>query len=483
MKKSTNHASGKVALIYCESKQHLQGCNPPYALLTLGTVLMNNEIDVKIFDLDAYNGSIEAMCKDIALFTPDISGIPVYHSAFHNIDIITKHFKEQKIGGLVILGGPEVSADPENVFSIFPDIQFGLMGEADESLLLFVRNYVNKKDLHHIPGLVYRDNNTLIKNPIEIIKDITSLPIPDRQLLIDNYEKKLYWRLGCKGTTDIIIASRGCPFNCSFCFKVTRIPRYRSAESIHKEIEQILSMGTKNIHFLDDLLVVNFKYVKEIFDPIDTKLGIKFKVRGRANSMNDEMVSYLAEKGVTEIVCGYESGSEKMLTLMNKRIKVQQNIDSIKTIKKYGVKAFADMLFMFPGENFDTAKESIDFIKTSKPTFVLWGFLAPFSGTPITQKLKAEGNLTGKYGINSEPTIKYDYLTGEEEKKLKDYIAGEMNRYNSNFFHVVLPNVINILMNSDFKRIKTILSKYRGIIFSKLFGNRVTRKKAKQKAS
>jgi radical SAM superfamily enzyme YgiQ (UPF0313 family) len=160
-----------------------------------------------------------------------------------------------------------------------------------------------------------------------------------------------------------------------------------------------------------------------------------------------------------------------MLKLMNKKTTVHQNISAIRTIKKYGIKAFADILFMFPGEDFDTAKESIDFIKKTKPTYVQWGFLAPFSGTPITQRLKKDGLLIGKYGINREPRIIYNYLTEEQELKLKNYISLEMNRYNRNLYSVLLPNFMDIMLNSDFKQIKSIFLKYRSLISSRIFGN------------
>ena len=460
---------GKIALLYPENKFGLSGCNPPYALLSLATALVRQGIGVKIFDVDAYAGKHNLLLKDVQAYAPDITGIPLFFSSFNSVFELLKLMQEHTIGGTVVLGGPEVTADPDNVFACYPSLQFGFMGEADESFVQFIHAYLNKRDVYNIPGLVYRDGGRVIKNEPVLIKDINSLPEPDHMILRENYKRGLYWRLGCRGTTAILLSSRGCPYACKFCFKVTRQPRYRSAESVHKEIEQILSMGIKNIHFMDDLLVIHIKRVKEIFDPIDPKLGIKFKVRARANLVTEEIVEYLASKGITEIVCGYESGSNKLLKLMNKGTTAEQNVHAIKTIKKYGIKAFADIMFMYPGENMNTARETVQFIKNAKPSYVNWCFLGALNGTPVALELKSKGLLEGKYSVKQVPRIIYDYLTPAEHKHLIEYISKEMDRYNRNLSAVLLPNLIDILLSSGYTQYKAILHHYRQSMFPRLF--------------
>jgi len=458
----------KVALVYPEKKTILSGCNPPYSLMSLGTMLAQSGIDVKLFDIDAY-AKEEFFLRELKSYGPDITGLPVYFSSFNLIDRFLKQLKGNDLGGTIVLGGPEVSADPDNVLNNFPDIQFAIIGEADRSLLQFVTNYSTSRDIYATPGLVYRNGKQVVVNQHQLIEDLNPLPIPDRALLMENYKKGIYWRLGCRGSTDIIVSSRGCPYHCKFCFKVSSRARYRSAKSVHKEIEQILSMGIKNIHFMDDLLVVNMKRVKEIFDPIDPKLGIRFKVRARVNAINDEIVEYLAQKGVREIVCGYESGSDKMLSLMNKKATVQQNYKAIRTIKKYGIKAFADIFFMYPGEDFDTATQTINFIKETKPTYVNWSFFIPFTNTPITRELEAKGLLEGKYSVKQYPRVVYNYLKNGEYEKLTSYILRQMNRYNRSILAVILPNLISVLLSSGFKQYKIIFRKYCTFIYSKIF--------------
>lgn len=394
--------------------------------------------------------------------------MPVYNTSLQAIDGILRRLRSMGIGGKVVLGGPEFTADPDNIFECFPDVQLGFLREADESLLEFVKLYTDNKEFHHIPGLVYRDGSKIIKNPPRLISNLNALPTPDHRLLSKEYMRGIYWRLGYRGSTDIIVSSRGCPFSCHFCFKIEKRARFRSAESVHSEIQQILSMGIKNIHFMDDLLVLSLKRVKSIFDPIDPRWGIKFKVRARASDINDELVEYLAHKGVKEIVCGYESGSERMLKLMNKKVTVEQNYNAVRTIKKYGIKALADMMILYPGENWESARDTIRFINEAKPTYVHWSSFAPFTGIPITRELKEKGLLEGKLSINQYPKVKYDYLTEGEFERLTRYMTKEIDRYNKSLFRVILPNLFDILLNSGLKQYRMLLERYLGLSLTKL---------------
>lgn len=465
----------RVALVYPEVKTRLSGCNPPYALMSLGTMLKESNIEVRIFDADAYGGRHDLLVDALSSFNPAITGIPLYASSFNAVDTLLRLMQASSISTEVVLGGPEVTADSDTVFEAFPAVRYGLIGEADESFLAFVANYSQHKDVHDVPGLVYRDGPRLIKNPPKIIHDLDRLPVPDRSLLEKQYIQGLYWRLGCRGSTDIIVSSRGCPFDCKFCFKISRQPRYRSAVHVHREIEQILSRGIKNIHFMDDLLVVNFKRVREIFDPFDRKLGIRFKVRSRASFITDEIVQYLAEKGVREIVCGYESGSNTMLTLMNKRVTVEENIRAIRTIKKYGIKAFADMIIMYPGETWQTARETVAFIHEAKPSYINWSFFMPFNGTPITEELRARGLIEGKCTVNQQPVVRYEYLTPQEFEHLSRYLIDAMTSYNRRFREVMLPNLKDVLLSSGFRQYRILFPQYARIFFSHV-KNRICRK-------
>ncbi|MCX8042886.1 MAG: B12-binding domain-containing radical SAM protein [Desulfobacterota bacterium] len=465
---SVSHA--KVALVYPEVKTRLSGCNPPYALMSLGTMLQTYGIDVRIFDADAYGGKLDALVKDLAAYGPAITGMPVYASSFNTIDSLIRFMQAYAIGTEILLGGPEVTADSETVFEAFPSVQYGLMGEADESFAAFVLCYIQGKDFQHIPGLVYRNGPRLTKNPPQEIQDLDRLPIPNRALLRTEYARGLYWRLGCRGKTDIVVTSRGCPFACRFCFKISKKPRYRSAWHVHREIEHILSLGIKNIHFMDDLLIVNFNRIQEIFDPFDRKLGIRFKVRSRASFITDEIVAYLAEKGVREIVCGYESGSDTILTLMNKNVTVDENIRAIRTIKKYGIKAFADMIIMYPGETWETARETVAFIYEAKPSYINWSFFMPFNGTPITEELRSRGLVEGKCSINQQPVVRYDYLSSDEYEKLSRYLIDAMSKYNRQFRNVMLPNLKDVLLSSGLRQYRVLGGHYLKSLWTRLSG-------------
>jgi radical SAM superfamily enzyme YgiQ (UPF0313 family) len=450
---------GKVALIYPQAKTSLSGCNPPYALLALATSLVRDQIDARVFDIDAFGGDVHRLLDALDSFSPDVTGIPVYYTSFGPIDEVLKGMNERRIGGTVVLGGPEVAVDPENIFDCYPSVRFGLTGEADLSLSTFVRTFLQGGDVSGIPGLAYRDGAAIRTNQPETIDDLSVLPAPDHRLLAENYKRKLYWRVGSRGPTAIIVSSRSCPYRCNFCFKVAKRARFRDAASVHREIEQILSMGIRNIHFMDDLLVVNLKRAKEVLDPIDPKLGIHFKVRARADTINDEIVEYLASKGVKEIACGFESGSAKMLKLMNKRTTPEQNYEAVRIIKKHGVKVLADIFFGYPGEDRETADDTLKFIWKAKPSYAAWCFFIPLSGTPIMDELREKGLATGRFSLGQQPQVTYDYMSKEEYADLKGHINRSLRRYNTSISGVLLPNLGSVLSTSGLKQYRLMFER------------------------
>jgi anaerobic magnesium-protoporphyrin IX monomethyl ester cyclase len=443
---------GKVALVYPEVKTDLAGCNPPYALICLATCLVRDQIDARIFDIDGYGGDLHRLVDALDSFSPDIIGMPVFYNTFASIDRTLKCLQERHVDGAVVLGGPEVAADPENVLNCFPSVRFCLTGEADLSMKTFARRFLQGEEVFDIPGLAYRDGTTIHKNPPQLISDLSILPVPDHGLLKENYSRKVYWRLGERGSTAIIVSSRGCPYRCKFCFKLESHARFRGAASIQEEIDQIVSMGIRNIHFMDDLLVTNMKRVREIFDPIDPKLGIRFKVRARVDSINDEIVEYLRNKGVREIACGFESGSAKMLGLMNKRTSPEQNYEAVRIIKRHGIKVFADVFLGYPGEDRSTADETLRFIWGAKPSYVNWGIFIPFTGTPIVAELKEKGLIDGQFSLGQRPHVSYEYMSDEEYWCLVADFRRSVLRYNSSLSGVLLPSLFGLIRSSGVKQ-------------------------------
>lgn len=450
----------RVALIYPAIKESIGGCTPPYALLGLATVLRDAGIAVHLFDIDAYGGERAALVRAVAAYNPSLVGFPVFYNTYDDVDMTLREIRKAGVSCPVVLGGPEATADAEVVHADFSDVPYVLAGEAEWTLRTLVERLRDHQDIDDIAGLGFQKGKTWVMNPIAQFSGLDQVPFPDRTLLGEAYTQGTYWRLGQRGTTDILVSSRGCPFTCRFCFKVTHKASLRPSAAIHAELAHVRKLGTRNVMFQDDLFVTSLKRVKEVLDPVDPGWGMHFKVRARVDTINDDICAYLVSKGVTGVAVGFESGSDRMLALMGKKTTVADNLRAIQTMQRHGLKVFADMFFMYPGENMESVKETMAFIFQSKPTYVNWGMFIPLPSTPITLELQEKGLLKGRYGVGQRPRVIYDYLTASQRAELTHTITSNMRRYNGSLRHVVLPNLIDIVTTAGPHQYRILRKRY-----------------------
>ena len=450
----------RVALIYPAIKENIAGCMPPLALLGLATVLRDAGIAVRLFDIDAFWGDRAALVCAVVAYSPSLLGLPVFYNTYDDVAATLRDLRKAGVHCSVVLGGPEVTASAEVVHTDFPDVPYVLAGEAEWTLRTLAERLRDRQDIDDIPGLGFQKGASWVINPIARFTDLELVPFPDRGLLGEAYTKGRYWRLGQRGTTDIMVSSRGCPFSCRFCFKVTSKACFQSSISILAELDHVRSLGTRNIMFMDDLFVSSLKRVKAVLDPVDPGWGMRFKVRARVDTINDDICAYLVSKGVTGVAVGFESGSDRLLELMGKKTIVADNYRAMETMRRHGLKVFADMFFMYPGEDMESAKETMDFIFRSKPTYVNWCMFIPLPGTPITLELQEKGLIKGRYGVGQCPSLTYDYLTDSQRAELYNYVVSNVKRYNGSLRHVMLPNLAGILTTAGPRQYRVLWNLY-----------------------
>ncbi|MCK5547663.1 MAG: radical SAM protein, partial [Thermoplasmata archaeon] len=231
--------------------------------------------------------------------------------------------------------------------------------------------------------------------------------LPARHLVdINRYEPEM-----TGGRSTSIYTSRGCPYNCNFCFKITGTKvRYRAVDNIMAEINECKEKyGIKNVVFGDDNFLLNKKRVIELVKEL-VKLDVNFKCIGRSDHVDREYLQLLKDHGCTEINYGVESGSQRMLDLMNKKETVEDSKNAIVWAKELGLIVKAFFIVGFPGENEETIKETKDFIKETAPHKWLLSQFVPLPGCDVF--IHPE-----KYGIKWISRDWDDYvLVGKEGK-------------------------------------------------------------------
>jgi radical SAM superfamily enzyme YgiQ (UPF0313 family) len=191
----------------------------------------------------------------------------------------------------------------------------------------------------------------------------------------------------------------GCPYKCSFCFRLVKGRRDRPVEAIRDEIKWLVSRHhVSYIQFQDELLMTSKRRVEEVCEAI-APLGIRWSCQGRCNvaAKHPEVVRTMAEAGCQFINYGIESLSQDVLDQMNKHQTPEQAHAAVEATLAAGVSPGINVLWAAPGDDLDSLRAGVDFIlkysdgaqrRTIRP-------VTPYPGSPLFHKAVADGLLEG----------------------------------------------------------------------------------------
>ena len=313
---------------------------------------------------------LDSNCQNIyESFKPtDIVGISAVTQDIQNA-IDFAEFIKSKSEAPLVLGGVHIST-----YRKLPEVfDLGVIGEGEETMLeLMQLPDFSKENLKKIKGICYNEHGTTIfTEPRELIEDLDTIPIPDRELTnLDFYLQDRQIIPYHKGRSLTLITSRGCPFDCVFCSTKVFWRKFRaiSAKRVVEEIELLSEKyNTEIIHIFDDLFIANKKRLAEIHAMVIAKglnKKIKFSCLVRSDVIDDKTMKMLKEMNVVVAGIGMESGCEKILEYLKKRsTTIEKNRKAIELAHKYGIPAMGSFMIGNPGETEEDLLETLDFIR------------------------------------------------------------------------------------------------------------------------
>jgi radical SAM superfamily enzyme YgiQ (UPF0313 family) len=273
-------------------------------------------------------------------------------------------YKKRKGGGRLLLGGPMTFGLEMQLPSLIPEIDFIVLGEALDTVasLLEVHDFRgDHQKLRMIKGLVYKDGDRVVCTGYPNEKKIDTLPLPDWSLAdYRQYLKGSYLHGGRLSAH--VIAGRGCPFNCTYCSAHFNGLRLRSVENVIKEIDQLMkTYGVDDIVFLDETFTYNRVWINAFCEAIEP-MGVTWLARTRVDLVDAPLLEKMKAAGCRTINYGIESGSEKILRAMNKKIGIDQVEKTIALTRSSGLTFTTNFMIGMPGETVETLKETLSFL-------------------------------------------------------------------------------------------------------------------------
>jgi len=415
-----------------------KGSYPPLGLLYIATMIKSKTgHKVKILDCQFERMGYDQIKEEIRKYSPDIVGITLITSmlmdALKLADIVKECATILRRDIIVVGGGPHATIFPDETIGL-KNFDYVFSGEAEFSFLSFVNNIHDPGSLRNIPGIVFKENGTIVKGPPNyFIEDLDSLPIPDRGLL--NYEQYKNLLAG-RGIMTTSITSRGCPYQCIFCERLGKRFRAASAGYVIREIEDCLGLGIDEIFFHDDTFTIDKKRVMEICRLIEEKkLKFKFSLRSRVNTIDEEMIRALKRAGCRRISFGVESGVQRILDRIKKDITLKQAEDAFSLSKKYGITTLADFMIGHPDERVEDIYATLNFAKRLNPDYVQFSITTPYPATELYKEALSRGILEKDVWREFSKNPRKDFMPPRWEQNLdREQLALLLNKCYREFY-------------------------------------------------
>lgn len=393
---------------------------PPIGLAYLAGTLKKRNLEYKIIDATGENldqifkpETVDAFAvglknTEIVERIPDktdIIGLSCMFSSSWNHDLqliklIHKRFPDAKI----VLGGEHSTACADYILKNHSEVNFCVHGEGEETLIELIHSIRNDQDYKKTKGISYKENDVIITNDRRSrISDIDTIPLPDWESIpIANYMDRGIGH-GATNTRNMpLLASRGCPFQCTFCSSAqmwTTKWVVRDYKKVADEMEfYIKTFKAENFDLYDLTAIIRKDWIIQFAKEICArKLNITYQLPSgtRSEAIDSEVAYWLKKSGCHELNYAPESGSIRTLKLVKKRVNLENLLRSTKQVCSQGIKVMCNIV-LFPNDTwrdfFLTYKFMIraSFVGLHDITFVPF---VPYPGTELYAELLKNGKV------------------------------------------------------------------------------------------
>ncbi len=319
------------------------------------------------------HAGIEAMIEDMTVdpprsldhisaliqgFKPAIVGFSAYQWNMQPILALSDFIKQIDPAIKIIIGGPQATFMPKEALLQMPSVDIVCRQEGETVLLELCRCLEAKQSIQGVKGILFRKDGGLAENArVVLAADLDHLPSPYQNNVFNFRDHKIA----------AMLASRGCTFNCSFCYTPKAFGRRISSHSAQRVLDDIavcLKHGLREFFFCDPSFTFDKSRVSQIMQGIK-KQGWKIKIwcTTRTDLVDRELLTKMAQGGVKTIAYGLEAADPVVLRAVNKKLNLKQFAKTVKLTQALGIQVEVYSMYCLPRQTYASACATLSFLK------------------------------------------------------------------------------------------------------------------------
>ncbi len=366
---------------------------PSLGLLTLGAYLRSHGCVVSMVDL-TFARDVRPVGAAVRSFRPDIVGVHTKTLTHRRAAEIAR--LARAAGVQSVAGGPDSASRPE--FYLDAGFDFVVTGEGEATSVALAQGLATGAEIAGMPGVVLRRAGRTVHGPSRpVIRELDDLPLPAWDLIdMDGYLERWQRRTGERRSA--VLTSRGCPFDCSWCSKPTfgRTFRQQSPQRVVRELQALQQRyGVDYVRFCDDVFGISRAWLDELLDRMEAAdLHLKFECLARVDLLKPDLLKRMRGAGLERVYVGVESGSQKMLDLMNRGTRLAQVERAAEALRAEGIRQFWFLMLGYPGESLADIEATLQLFRRFSPEEYSVSIAVPVPGTRFHEAVK--DRLTGR---------------------------------------------------------------------------------------
>ncbi|HLM92124.1 MAG TPA: radical SAM protein [Thermoplasmata archaeon] len=360
---------------------------PSLGLLQLGAYVRDRGIDVEMVDLTFARDTSPAR-RALRSFRPDVVGVHTKTLTFPRCVELAREAREA--GVFSVAGGPDAATR----WTTYLDVGFDavVLGEGEGTLVELATKVANGRDPAGTAGVVVRRQGLLVRGAHRpYLKELDQLPLPAWDLVdMERYLSEWHQRTGERRAA--VLTSRGCPFDCSWCSKPTfgRTFRQQSPERVVRELVALRDRyHVDYVRFCDDVFGISRTWIEQLLDRMaEAHLDLKFECLARVELLKPDLLHRLRAAGLARVYVGVESGSQKMLDLMNRGTRLAAVERTAAALRAEGIRQFWFLMLGYPGETLEDIEATLQLFRKFSPEEYSVSIAVPIEGTRFHEQVK-----------------------------------------------------------------------------------------------